>query len=128
MKSMQHQLSYITHQVEDLERMSQFFEKGLAMHLESKKMDYVVFKQAELRLALVLKSSLPSILQLKGNSLLSFNFQSEDEVLEHIKRLKLLNIHLIQEPITPKWGGLQCFIQDFENNVYELVYNPLHKV
>jgi predicted enzyme related to lactoylglutathione lyase len=55
---------------------------------------------------------------------LSINYRSEEEVNQVFELLTARGVTVIKSPQKVFWGGYSGYIQDIENNLWEIAFNP----
>ena len=123
-------LHFITLGVEDLPAMKQFYIDKFGWKPLKDSDGIVFFKLNGFILSLFPKDELARDAGISSEGkgfkgfTLSINFSSEKEVDLAFLELQHRGVKIIKEPAKVFWGGYSGYIEDIENNLWELAYNP----
>ena len=128
---MRQKLNLITLGVDDLERASSFYEKGLGWKKSDKSMDnFALFPLGGITLALYPRQELAEDANLLYTPsefwglTISYNAKSEKEVDEVLEKISKLGARIIKPAQKVFWGGYSGYFKDPDGYIFEVAYNP----
>lgn len=127
---MEQRLSFITIGVHDLNKMKQFYIEKFGWHPLKEQEGIVFFKLNGFILALYPTQELAKDAGISSDHkgfkrfTLAINLSSEAEVNELFSKLSSRGVNVIKEPEKVFWGGYSGYVEDPENNLWEIAYNP----
>lgn len=127
-------LTFITLGVDDLETMKEFYIKKFGWKPLRSDGDIVFFLLNGIILSLYPNQELAADAGVKNNGkgfkrfTLALCLNSEKEVDDTFGRLEKKGVKVIKTPQKVFWGGYSGYIEDPENNLWEIAYNPFLKM
>jgi catechol 2,3-dioxygenase-like lactoylglutathione lyase family enzyme len=128
---MNQHLHLVTLGVRDLETSRKFYTETLGWKPSSSSNEDVVFIQAGgIVLSIYSREKLAedALVSPEGHGFagftLAYNAQSEAEVDEIIRDLKVKGVKIIKEPLKVFWGGYSSYFADPDDYRWEVAYNP----
>jgi catechol 2,3-dioxygenase-like lactoylglutathione lyase family enzyme len=127
---MEQRLSFITIGVHDLEKMKHFYMEKFGWAPLKELEGIVFFKLNGFILALFPSHELAKDAGITGEHngfkrfSLAINMSSEAEVNEMFAKLSARGVNIIKAPEKVFWGGYSGYVEDAENNLWEIAYNP----
>ena len=128
---MEQRLTYITLGVNDLKRMTDFYENVFGWKREKGSSEGVTFfKLNGIILSLFGREALAEDAGISSEGTgfkpfsLAYNLSSEKEVDELYAVLESKGAKVIKRPQKVFWGGDSSYIADPEDNLWEIAYNP----
>ena len=134
-------ISYVTLGVDDLERSMQFYREGLGLATkgilggQDEEGGVVFFELAGgVILALWPRESIArdtGLLPGRANPTeftLAHNVASAAEVDEVVEQAKRAGAVILKSPQSTFWGGYSGYFQDPDGHVWEVAWNPEHKI
>ena len=128
---MRQKLTLITLGVDDFQKSSDFYEKGLGWEKSDKSMDdLALFPLGGITLCLHPRQELAADATLKSQSpefaglTMSYNAKSEKEVDDVMKQVEKLGATIIKPAQKVFWGGYSGYFKDLDGHLFEVAYNP----
>ena len=128
---MRQKLNLITLGVDDFEKSSAFYEKGLGWKKSDKSMDgLALFPLGGIVLALHPRHELAEDTTLHyqpsafSGLTISYNTKSEKEVDEVLKQVAKLGATIVKPAQKVYWGGYSGYFRDLDGYLFEVAYNP----
>ena len=130
---MQIKISVITLGVQDMEASSRFYQ-ALGFISEESKSGVIYFQSGAIKLALYPKEKLVSYLGFQkqepsqaksfGNTALSCNLDSIEQVVDFINKASAVGAIVTVSPQRQPWGGFAGIFCDLDGYAWEIVHNP----
>ena len=123
-------LSFLTLGVHDIIRMKEFYEEKFGWTYLKDTGGIVFFKLNGLILGLYPSHELAEDVGVVDDGkgfkrfTLAINFKSEAEVDKAVDELRAKGVRILKEPQKVFWGGYHAYVEDIENNYWELAFNP----
>jgi len=137
MNASKQSISYITLGVTDIELMRQFYTAlGFDIYSQGNEPDhpYTLYRSGSIILALYPKHLLAKQAGLRIDKQsqnkamsISLNVASREVVDDFITKAKKLNAKITKQGFEPDWGGYCGYMQDPENNLWEIVWHDKYQ-
>ncbi len=131
---MEQRMTFITLGVNDLKKSTDFYRNKFGWTVSAMSTgDLVVFELNGIYLSLYPKNELAKDATVSdaGNGFkaftLAYTTRSEKEVNEIIEGLRKKKVKIVKEPQKVFWGGYSSYIEDPDENLWEIAYNPFLK-
>ena len=127
---MQQQLSFLTLGVQDLAKMTSWYNQVFGWTPMKHEGDIVFYKMNGLIFALFPFEELAKDIGISSDGsgfkkfTLAINLLSEEAIDKQFEEFKKLGVTIIKPPEKVFWGGYSGYIADPENNYWEFAYNP----
>lgn len=127
---MEQRLSFITLGVSDLEEMKRFYIDKFGWKPLKESDGIVFFKLNGFILSLFPADELAEDAGIISNGqgfkryTLAINFNSPQEVDKVFNELKAKGVEIIKPPEKVFWGGYRGYVEDIEQNLWEIAHNP----
>ena len=123
-------INIITLGTKDLNRSTEFYEKGLGFPKLKFEGDISFFELHGTWLALYSWDLLALDAQVNGNGTgfrgvtLAHNVETEAQVLEVLNQAKKAGALIFKEGQKTDWGGFSGYFKDLDDHLWEVAYNP----
>ena len=128
---MEERMSFITLGVKNLTTSADFYENKFGWTRSKMSNENIVFYQLDgITFALYERNKLAedAVVNSAGSGFkgftLSYLTRSEKEVNDLTDELRKKGVNVIKEPQKVFWGGYHSYIEDPDNNLWEIVFNP----
>lgn len=127
---MQAFLSFITLGVDNLPKMTAFYQDILGRELMKASAEVAFFRLSDCTLALFPADKLAEDIGVTNDGVgfkrfaLALNFESETAVDAVCQSLAEKGVNIVKPPEKVPWGGYRGYFADPENNYWEIAYNP----
>jgi uncharacterized protein len=128
---MRQKFNLITLGVHDLERATNFYEKGLGWKRSPGSAgDMILYSLGGMILGLYPRHALAEDIGIKDESsgfsgiTISYNAKNEKEVDEVLKKAEKAGASIIKQAQKVFWGGYSGYFRDPEGHLFEVAHNP----
>src|SRR4051794_5200819 len=126
---MKQRISLLTIAADDLPAMKGFYNEIFEWKPVAENNDIVFYKLNGFLFRITKRRELADFIGINphGNVFrsitIAYNVGSEQEVWDLFKQLKHKGVKILKEPTVPAFGGLFFYLEDIENNIWEIAYN-----